>query len=154
MRPILLNTVIYWKTDPIASMDKEVELNSNQLARKIVEIIEEKQAADIVLLDVSEQTSIATYFVLGTVDNERQANAIRDDLWQQLQLEEKMRPLNVHDLRQEGGGWLLADYGDVILHLFTEETRVHYDLEGVVERRQRRAENPVSGSSFLRNRKA
>ena len=131
MRPILLNTVIYWKTDPIASMDKEVELNSNQLARKIVEIIEEKQAADIVLLDVSEQTSIATYFVLGTVDNERQANAIRDDLWQQLQLEEKMRPLNVHDLRQEGGGWLLADYGDVILHLFTEETRVHYDLEGL-----------------------
>lgn len=97
----------------------------------IVEIIEEKQAADIVLLDVSEQTSIATYFVLGTVDNERQANAIRDDLWQQLRIEEKMRPLNVRDMRQEGGGWLLADYGDVILHLFTEETRVHYDLEGL-----------------------
>ena len=109
--------------------DREAQLNSNQLARKIVEIIEEKQAADIVLLDVSEQTSIATYFVLGSVDNERQANAIRDELWEQLQIEEKMRPLNVHDLRQEGGGWLLADYGDVILHLFTEETRLHYDLE-------------------------
>ena len=111
------------------STDREAQLNSNQLARKIVEIIEEKQAADIVLLDVSEQTSIATYFVLGSVDNERQANAIRDGLWEQLQIEEKMRPLNVHDLRQEGGGWLLADYGDVILHLFTEETRLHYDLE-------------------------
>ncbi len=110
---------------------KEAELNSNELARKIVEIIEEKQAAEIVLLDVSEQTSIATYFVLGTVDNERQANSIRDDLWQQLQVEEKMRPLNVHDFRQEGGGWLLADYGDVILHLFTEETRHHFDLEGL-----------------------
>ena len=85
------------------SLDKEAQLNSNQLARKIVEIIEEKQASDIVLLDVNEQTSIATYFVLGTVDNERQANAIRDDLWQQLRIEEKMRPLNVHDLRQEGG---------------------------------------------------
>ena len=109
--------------------DREAQLNSNQLARKIVEIIEEKQAADIVLLDVSDQTSIATYFVLGSVDNERQANAIRDELWEQLQIEEKMRPLNVHDLRQEGGGWLLADYGDVILHLFTEETRLHYDLE-------------------------
>ena len=80
-------------------------------------------------MDVSEQTSIATYFVLGSVDNERQANAIRDEMWEQLQIEEKMRPLNVHDLRQEGGGWLLADYGDVILHLFTEETRLHYDLE-------------------------
>ena len=115
----------------MGNCDKEVQLNSNELARKIVEIIEEKQAADIVLLDVSEQTSIATYFVLGSVDNVRQANAIRDDLWEQLRIEQKMRPLNVHDLRQEGGGWLLADYGDVILHLFTEETRRRYDLEGV-----------------------
>ncbi len=123
--------MIYWKADFAIETRREAELNSNELARKIVEIIEEKQAAEIVLLDVSEQTSIATYFVLGTVDNERQANSIRDDLWQQLQIEEKMRPLNVHDLRQGGGGWLLADYGDVILHLFTEETRHHYDLEGL-----------------------
>lgn len=123
--------MIYWKADFAEWTNREAELNSNELARKIVEIIEEKQAAEIVLLDVSEQTSIATYFVLGTVNNERQANSIRDDLWQQLQIEEKMRPLNVHDLRQEGGGWLLADYGDVILHLFTEETRHHYDLEGL-----------------------
>ena len=104
MHPNLPKTVIYCMTDAIGSTDKEAQLDSNQLARKIVEIIEEKQAAEIVLLDVSEQTSIATYFVLGTVDNERQANAIRDDLWQQLQIEEKTRPLNVHDLRQEGGG--------------------------------------------------
>ena len=123
--------MIYWKADFAIETRREAELNSNELARKIVEIIEEKQAAEIVLLDVSEQTSIATYFVLGTVDNERQANSIRDDLWQQLQIEEKMRPLNVHDLRQGGGGWLLADYGDVILHLFTEETRHHYGLEGL-----------------------
>ena len=123
--------MIYCKTDSERSFDREVQLNSNELARKIVEIIEEKQAADIVLLDVSDQTSISTYFVLGSVDNERQANAIRDDLWEQLQIEEKTRPLNVHDLRQEGGGWLLADYGDVILHLFTEETRRRYDLEGL-----------------------
>ncbi len=123
--------MLYWKTDCVPRIDREAQLNSNQLAQKIVEIIEEKQASDIVLLDVSDQTSIATYFVLGSVDNERQANAIRDDLWAQLQIEEKTRPLNVHDLRQEGGGWLLADYGDVILHLFTEETRLHYDLEGL-----------------------
>lgn len=123
--------MIYWKTDSVGYCDREDQLNSNELARKIVEIIEEKQAADIVLLDVSEQTSIATYFVLGSVDNVRQANAIRDDLWEQLRIEQKVRPLNVHDLRQEGGGWLLADYGDVILHLFTEETRHRYDLEGL-----------------------
>jgi len=80
---------------------------------------------------VSEKTTIATYFVIGTVDNERQANAVRDELWQQLRVEQKTRPLNVPDLRQKGGGWILADYGDVVLHLFTEETRLFYDLEGL-----------------------
>lgn len=123
--------MLYCRTGSKGETDREAQLNSNQLARKIAEIIEEKQATDIVLLDVRDQTSIASYFVLGTVNNARQANAIRDDLWQQLQIEERMRPLNVHDLRQPGGGWLLADYGDVILHLFTDETRLHYDLEGL-----------------------
>lgn len=115
----------------ILKTGREETLNSNELARKVVDIIEEKQASDIVLLDVSEQTSIASFFIIATVDSERQANAIREDLWQQLQVAQKVRPLNTNDLRQEGGGWILADYGDVILHLFTAETRLFYDLDGL-----------------------
>lgn len=108
-----------------------VSLDSNALARHLVEIIEDKQAADIVLLDIREQTSIADYFVIATVDNERQANAIEDELLRQLQLEQNIRPLGIEGAGSKGGGWILLDYGDVIAHLFTEEARHYYDLEGL-----------------------
>jgi len=110
---------------------QEVFLNSNELARRIVDIIEEKQAADIVLLDVREQTSIADYFVIATMDNERQGNAIRDDLHEKLHIQQQVRPLNHKGMQESGGGWMLLDYGDVILHLFTAEARSYYDLEGL-----------------------
>jgi ribosome-associated protein len=110
-------------------INKEDCLDSNQLARRIVEIVEGKQGTDILMLNVSEQTTIATYFVIATVDNERQANAIREDLWEQLRVQEKIRPLNSGQSTERTGGWSLLDYGDVILHLFTEEARSYYNLE-------------------------
>jgi ribosome-associated protein len=94
-----------------------------------VDIVENKQASDILLLNVGEQTTIASYFVIATVDNERQANAIREDLWEQLQVREKIRPLNRGDATGHDGGWILLDYGDVILHLFTQEARAYYNME-------------------------
>ena len=87
------------------------------------------EASDIVLLDVQEQTSIASYFVIATVNNERQARAIEEDLLQQLRIEQNVRPLNIEGIGGNNGGWVLLDYGDVIIHLFTEEARTHYDLE-------------------------
>lgn len=108
---------------------QEAHLNSNELARQIVDIIEEKQATEIVLLDVSEQTSIANYFIIATIDNERQGNAIRDDLHEKLHIQHRVRPLNHEGMQESGGGWVLLDYGDVILHLFTSESREYYSLE-------------------------
>ncbi|MFZ1755594.1 MAG: ribosome silencing factor [Caldilineaceae bacterium] len=108
---------------------EEETLNSNELARQIVDIIEDKQATEIVLLDVSEQTSIAGYFVIATIDNERQGNAIRDDLHEKLHIQHRVRPLNHEGMQESGGGWVLLDYGDVILHLFTKESREYYNLE-------------------------
>jgi ribosome-associated protein len=104
-------------------------LDSNTLARHIVDELEEKQAVDIVLLDVREQTSLADYFVIATIDNERQARAIEQDLLHKLKVEQNIRPLGIEGLQNTGGGWALLDYGDVIIHLFTEETRDHYKLE-------------------------
>ena len=94
-----------------------------------MDIVEEKQAADIVLLDIHEQTDIADYFVIATVDNERQAKAIEDDLLQKLRVEQNIRPLGIEGVENRGGGWTLVDYGDVIVHLFTEEARNYYRLE-------------------------
>jgi ribosome-associated protein len=104
-------------------------LDSNTLARSIVDVVEEKQASDILLLDIHEQTSIADYFVIATIDNERQAKAIQDDLQEKLQIEQNIRPLSISGIEGNSGGWVLLDYGDVIVHLFTEEMRHHYKLE-------------------------
>ena len=81
------------------------------------------------MLDIHEQTSIADYFVIATVDNERQAKAIEDDLLQKLRVEQNIRPLGIEGVENRGGGWTLVDYGDVIVHLFTEESRNYYRLE-------------------------
>ena len=71
---------------------QEVHLESLQLAHRLVDIIEEKLATDIVLLDVHEQTSLTHYFIIATVDNERQAKAIEDELLEKLRLQQNLRP--------------------------------------------------------------
>ncbi|MEZ4657448.1 MAG: ribosome silencing factor [Caldilineaceae bacterium] len=95
-----------------------------------MDMVEDKLASDILLLDIREQSSIADYFVIATVYNERQAKAIEDEIYEKLKLEQNIRPLNMEGAGS-GGGWALLDYGDVIVHLFTEEARAFYDLEGL-----------------------
>jgi len=108
---------------------KEVSLDSNALAHQIVDLVEEKQAADIVMLDIRELTAIADYFVVATVDNERQAQAIEDEVLEKLRVQQNIRPLGIEGVENRGSGWALLDFGDVIVHLFTEEARQHYKLE-------------------------
>ena len=108
---------------------QEETLDSQTLAHQIVDIIEDKQAADILLLDVTAQTSIASYFVIATIDNERQAKAIEDELFAKLRVEQNIRPLSMQGVEANSGGWVLLDYGDVIVHLLTPEKRAYYDLE-------------------------
>ncbi len=105
-------------------------LDSAGLAHRIVDVMGEKQAANIVVLDVRELSTLAAYFVIATVDNERQAKALQEELWEKVERAHRIRPLG-----REGtdgrSGWVLIDYGDVIVHLFTEEARAYYDLEGL-----------------------
>ncbi len=108
---------------------QEETLDSQTLAHQIVDIVEDKQAADILLLDVTAQTSIASYFVIATIDNERQAKAIEDELFAKLRVEQNIRPLSMQGVEANSGGWVLLDYGDVIVHLLTPEKRAYYDLE-------------------------
>jgi ribosome-associated protein len=108
---------------------REETLDSQTLAHQIVDIVEDKQASDILLLDVTEQTSIASYFLIATIDNERQAKAIEDELFAKLRVEQNIRPLSMQGVEANSGGWALLDYGDVIIHLLTPEKRAYYDLE-------------------------
>ncbi|HMS55934.1 MAG TPA: ribosome silencing factor [Fimbriimonadaceae bacterium] len=88
-------------------------------------IADEMKAEEIETLDVRSKTSVADYFVVCTAQNDRQVSAIAD------KVDEKFRALKERSLRSEGDGtgWVLQDYGDVVLHVMREEQRQFYDLE-------------------------
>jgi len=87
----------------------------------------DKKAFDLTVLSVGELTSIADYFILASASNERQAAAIADSIQEKLRESMKVKPLLVEGAAP--GRWVLLDYGDFIVHVFTEETRRFYGLE-------------------------
>ena len=99
--------------------------DAERLARAIVEQLDDRQAEAIVLLDVSAHTDLADYFVIASATSRRQFGALEDAL----------RHVPDADFpRREGtaeGGWLLCDYGSVVVHIFDRETRDYYDLDGL-----------------------
>jgi ribosome-associated protein len=96
------------------------------LARRIVELAEDKKAADMVLLELTPLTTLADYFVIASGGSERQLDAIADGIVEGLR-DEKIRPIG-----REGTAashWVLLDYGSVIVHIFTPPERDYYGLE-------------------------
>lgn len=96
------------------------------MARKVVDIGSDKQASDILLLDIRPVSILADYFVIMTGTSQRQIKAILDDVVEQLDGE------GVNPLHQEGttdSGWILLDYGSVIVHVFSPEERSYYSIE-------------------------
>ncbi len=96
------------------------------LARRIVELAEDKKAAEIVLLDLTPLTTIADYFVICSGGSERQLDAIADGIVSSLR-DEKTRPIG-----REGtpaSHWVLLDFGSVVVHVFTPPEREYYGLE-------------------------
>lgn len=96
------------------------------LARRIVELAEDKKAADIVLLELAPLTTLADYFVICSGGSERQLDAIADGIVASLR-DEKIKPIG-----REGtpaSHWVLLDYGSVIVHVFTPPEREYYGLE-------------------------
>jgi len=106
--------------------ERGARLTALEVARKIVDAAEDKKAADIVLLDVSELTSMADYFVICSGGSERQLGAIGDGI------AEKLRDEGVRPIGREGGSnshWTLLDFGAVIVHIFAQQERDYYQLE-------------------------
>lgn len=98
-----------------------------QRVRLAVAAALDKKAADLDVLEVGALTSIADYFVLCSATNERQAQAVADNVVDQLRNVMKVRPLLVEGTTP--GRWILIDFGDFIVHIFTEEMRRFYGLE-------------------------
>ena len=92
-----------------------------------MDLASEKLASEIVLLDIRGVSLIADYFVIATAANERQANAILRDLSEKLIEEYGRKP--IHTEGKPDSGWVLLDFGDVIVHIFSPTERAFYDLE-------------------------
>jgi ribosome-associated protein len=102
------------------------EMPPLELARRIVELAEDKKAADIVLLDLTGLTTVADYFVIASGGSERQLDAIADGIVS------GMRDEKIHAFGREGTAashWVLVDFGSVIVHIFTPPERDYYQLE-------------------------
>jgi ribosome-associated protein len=96
------------------------------IARRVVELAEDKKAADIVLLDLTGLTTLADAFVICSGGSERQLDAIADGIVEGLR-SEKVRPIGREGLAISH--WVLLDFGAVVVHIFTPPEREYYSLE-------------------------
>jgi len=105
---------------------ESVLLDPGQLARAAADIAYDKKASDVLLLDIAELTTIADYFVICNGNNTRQIQAISDAI------EDELKKQGARMLHREGiaeSGWLILDFGDVIVHIFGPKEREYYRLE-------------------------
>jgi ribosome-associated protein len=107
--------------------DTDPALTSLEQARRIAALAQEKLAEDVVIFDMRPVCTFTDYFVIATGRNPRQTAAIWDEVHGRLKQEERVIPRTVAGVRE--GSWILADYLDVVLHVFTPETRGYYRLE-------------------------
>lgn len=94
--------------------------------REAIRAAEDKQAKDIQVLDLRDVTSFADYFVLCTGGNARQIQAICDEIHVRLK---KLGELPNSIEGYENAEWILMDYGDYLVHIFSQKARHYYDLE-------------------------
>jgi len=110
-------------------MPKEDRLETIDLAHAIVDAIAEKQGENVLLLDIRAISPIADYFILCSGKSDRQLKAIIEGV-----SDHTRRNLGVDPRHVEGesvSGWVLIDYSDIILHVFTPQTRAYYNLEAL-----------------------
>jgi ribosome-associated protein len=114
--------------------DKEIELNSLEIARRAVELASDKQAEDVVLLDTRQAASYTDYIVICSAESDRQLDAINKEIL------DTLKKNSILPYKSEGSsdsGWMLVDYLGVVIHIFSRELRDYYNLESVFEKAPR-----------------
>jgi len=103
-------------------------MNSKEMAMFSAKILDKKKGLDIVIIDIGTKSSFADYFVLASGNTERQIASLRDEVEDQFAKE----GLIVKSVEgKQTSGWILMDYGDVIINLLTSEMRERYNIEKV-----------------------
>ena len=103
-------------------------MTSKELTKLAVAALEDRKAEDVTVIDISEISPIADYFIIANGTNESQVRALVDNV------EETLGKAGYEVKQREGyglGSWVLLDFGDIIVHVFDRENRVFYDLERI-----------------------
>jgi ribosome-associated protein len=101
-------------------------MSPEELARRVASIADEKGATDLVALDVRKLVGYTDYLVICTARNERQAKAVHDEVYHRLKRDGWL-PARVEGERE--AEWVLMDYLDAVLHVFTPDLRERYRLD-------------------------
>lgn len=103
-------------------------MDINKITKTAWEALDDKKADNIVILNIGEVSVIADYFIIASGGSPSQINALVDSV------EEKLSELNVKPVNIEGiqnASWVLMDYGDIIIHIFSKNDREFYNLERI-----------------------
>jgi ribosome-associated protein len=112
--------------DILINREEKMEKNSIEMVKLAIEGLEDKKAEDIRIIDISEVSVIADYFIIAGGSNRSQIQALSDSVCEKL-------GRSGHPEKQIEGydtaNWVLIDFGDIIVHIFDKENRLLYDLE-------------------------
>ena len=103
-------------------------IEAKKMALDIAKLLDEKKAMDVAVIDISPKASFADYFVMASAGSERQLDALVDNV------EDALEPQKIFPKRVEGkrsSGWILMDYGDVVINVMTAEMREKYNIERI-----------------------
>ena len=103
------------------------DLSSQDLACFAAQVVDEKKATDTLVIEVGPILAVVEYFVITSASNRRLVRSLSDEVEGRIREKTGRSPLRVEGAREQQ--WVLIDYGDVVIHVFSDETRSFYEIE-------------------------
>ena len=103
------------------------DLNSQELACLAARVVDEKKATDTLVIEVGPILAVVEFFVITSASNRRLVRSLADEVEGRIREETGRSPLRVEGAREQQ--WVLIDYGDIVIHVFSDETRSFYEIE-------------------------
>jgi ribosome-associated protein len=116
-------------TTSVITKQEVSPLEPIELARIIVNLASDKKGEDIVLMDMRQVSPVTDFFVIISATSDRQLRAIIEHIAEETKQQYNLRPWQIEG--SPANGWVLIDFGDVVVHGFMPEKRAYYDLEGL-----------------------
>lgn len=103
-------------------------MSNKEIAMEVAKALSAKKAADVMVIDVAEKSSFADFFVLATGGSERQVGSLANEVLDRMT---ELGEVNKNIEGKPNSGWMLMDFGDIIVNIFSGEQREHYNIEKI-----------------------